>query len=328
MPAVKLICTTALKTSIEDLQVQFEREAGCTLGTTYGASAQLTKRLVEGEPADVVVLTRPGIDEMVQAGKVVSGSDLAIASSDTMVGVKQGTPKPDISTVEKFKQAMLAAKSIAYSGPGSGASGAHVAKVFEELGIPRQDRARPRWPGWIDRQLSGARRSRDRHAAGRRTDDGAGCRDRRTPAPGHRPHHTVRNRRSYCCARERRQGARAVPAHSRLARRDEGERADASGLTPVQRSPSLPRKGEGSERRAQRDARRVGLARSDMEKSPHPAHASREAPSPSGEGWRKLHGRYFGVIGPNAPFFESLSHFSISALRCAASRSGVPPMKR
>jgi molybdate transport system substrate-binding protein len=52
-----------------------------------------------------------------------------------MVGVKQGTPRPDISTVEKFKEALLQAKSLAYSGPGAGASGAHAAKVIEELGI-------------------------------------------------------------------------------------------------------------------------------------------------------------------------------------------------
>ena len=135
MPTIKLICTTALKTTIEELQAQFERDSGCKLDTVYGPSAQLTKRLAGGEPADIVVLTGPGIDEMVQAGKVASGSRLDLASSQTMVGVKKGTPKPDISTIAAFKQAMLNAKSIAYSGPGSGASGAHIVKVFEDLGI-------------------------------------------------------------------------------------------------------------------------------------------------------------------------------------------------
>ena len=135
MPTVKLICTTALKTSIEDLQPQFERDNDCRVEAVYGPSAQLTKRLAGGEPADIVVLTGPGIEEMIGIGKVVPGSSLELASSETMVGVKRGTPKPDISTIEKFKQAMLNAKSIAYSGPGSGASGAHIVKVFEQLGI-------------------------------------------------------------------------------------------------------------------------------------------------------------------------------------------------
>ena len=135
MPTIKLICTTALKTTIDELQPQFEREIGSRLEASYGPSAQLTKRLAEGEPADIVMLTGPGIDEMIRLGKVAPGSRLDLASSETMVGVKNGTPKPDISTIEKFKQAMLAAKSIAYSGPGSGASGAHIVKVFEDLGI-------------------------------------------------------------------------------------------------------------------------------------------------------------------------------------------------
>lgn len=132
---VKLICSTALKSSLEDLLPGFEKANGQKVEASYGASAQLTKRLMDGEAADAVVLTRPGIEEMIKVGKVVAGSGLDVASSQTMVAVKQGTPRPDISTAEKFKQALLAAKSIAYSGPGSGASGAHIAKVVEQLGI-------------------------------------------------------------------------------------------------------------------------------------------------------------------------------------------------
>ncbi len=132
---IKLICTTALKTSLDELLPQFERASGHKVEPSYGPSAQLTKRLAKGEAADAVVLTGPGIEEMTKAGKVVAGSGANIASSETMVAVKKGTPRPDISTVEKFKQAMLAAKSIAYSGPGAGASGAHIAKIVQELGI-------------------------------------------------------------------------------------------------------------------------------------------------------------------------------------------------
>jgi molybdate transport system substrate-binding protein len=140
--SVKILCTTALKTSLDELLPQFERASGYTVAPHYGPSAQLTRRLAEGEAADAVVLTGSGIDEMVKAGKVVAGTRLDIASSETMVGVKSGSPKPDISTVEKFKQAMLAAKSIAYSGPGAGASGAHIANVFADLGI--LDATRPK----------------------------------------------------------------------------------------------------------------------------------------------------------------------------------------
>ncbi len=142
MPTVKLICTTALKSSLDDMLADFERANGVRVETSYGPSAQLTKRLVEGEAADAVVLTPSGIDEMTRLRKIVSGTIAEIARSDTMVAVRQGTPRPDISTAEKFKQAMLAAKSIAYSGPGAGASGAHIAKVIERLGIADALRAK------------------------------------------------------------------------------------------------------------------------------------------------------------------------------------------
>jgi molybdate transport system substrate-binding protein len=128
---LKLICTTALKTSLDELLPQFERK----VEVCYGPSGQLTKIIAGGEPCDAVVLAGAGLDEMIEISKVIPGSRLGIANSRTMIAVKQGTPRPDVSTAEKFKQALLAAKSIAYSRPGTGVSGGHVAKVIEQLGI-------------------------------------------------------------------------------------------------------------------------------------------------------------------------------------------------
>jgi molybdate transport system substrate-binding protein len=131
MTAIRFLCSTALKSSLDEMLSQF---AG-PVDVQYGPSAQLTKRLADGEAADAAVLTGTGFDELAKLGKVVANSRLAIARSTTMLAVKQGTPYPDISTVEKFKQALLAAKSLAFSGPGSGASGAHAAKILAQLGI-------------------------------------------------------------------------------------------------------------------------------------------------------------------------------------------------
>src|SRR5262245_62178959 len=128
---IKFLCTTALKTTLDDTLARFEHK----VEPSYGPSAQLCRRLAEGEFADAVVLTGPGFDDMAKFGKVDPGSRLRVARSQTMVGVKKGAPRPDISTLEKFKQALLAAKSVAYSGPGAGASGAHIASVIAQLGI-------------------------------------------------------------------------------------------------------------------------------------------------------------------------------------------------
>jgi molybdate transport system substrate-binding protein len=131
MATIRFLCSTALKSSLDELLAAFEHR----VEPSYGPSAQLTKRLAEGEAADAVVLTGPGFGEMATLGKVTPASRLTIARSATMLAVKQGTPRPDISTVETFKQAMLNARSLAFSGPSAGASGAHVAKVLERLGI-------------------------------------------------------------------------------------------------------------------------------------------------------------------------------------------------
>jgi molybdate transport system substrate-binding protein len=86
MPStIRLICTTALKTSLDELLPQFEHATGHTVEAGYGPSAQLTKRLTDGEPADAVVLTGPGLAEMTTLGKIAAGSRLDIASSETMV---------------------------------------------------------------------------------------------------------------------------------------------------------------------------------------------------------------------------------------------------
>ncbi len=135
MTKISFLCTTALKSTLDTMLAQFERAAGCTVDVSYGPSARLVTRLNDGEAADAAVLTGPGFDAMAKAGKVDAATRLPIARSATMVAVKKGTAKPDIATPEQFKQALLSARSIAYSGPGAGASGAHIAKVVEQLGI-------------------------------------------------------------------------------------------------------------------------------------------------------------------------------------------------
>jgi molybdate transport system substrate-binding protein len=134
--AIKVLSSTAMKMVFEELAPRFERETGYQLAVSLGPSAQLEKRLGEGEPADVAIVTSAGAKGLISRGTLTAGSLVDIARSSIGVAVAKGTPKPDISSAENFKRAMLAAKSIACSKPiGGGQSGAHLAKVFEQLGI-------------------------------------------------------------------------------------------------------------------------------------------------------------------------------------------------
>ncbi len=137
MPAdVKVLSTTAMKTVFEELTPRFERATGHRLNVNLGPSLRLEKQLADGEAVDVAIVTAAGLKDLVAGGKIVPGSLVDIANSPLGVAVQKGAPKPDISTADAFKRAMLAAKSAAMSKPvGGGQSGVHMAKVFEQLGI-------------------------------------------------------------------------------------------------------------------------------------------------------------------------------------------------
>jgi molybdate transport system substrate-binding protein len=137
MPAdIKVLSTTAMKTVFEELAPRFERATGHRLNVALGPSLRLEKQLADGEAADVAIVTAAGLKDLVAGGKIVAGSLVDIANSPLGVAVQKGAPKPDISTADAFKRAMLSAESVALSKPvGGGQSGVHMAKVFEQLGI-------------------------------------------------------------------------------------------------------------------------------------------------------------------------------------------------
>ena len=133
---IKLLSTTALKTSIDELTARFESASGKKLIASYAPSTQIAKRVAEGEFSDVAIATGSGIDDLIKHGRVAPGTRVDIARSAIGVAVRPGTTRPDISSVDAFKRALLAAKSIGMSNPqGGGASGIHLWDVFERLGI-------------------------------------------------------------------------------------------------------------------------------------------------------------------------------------------------
>jgi molybdate transport system substrate-binding protein len=99
-------------------------------------------RLERGEPADVLIMVGYALGDLVKQGKVVSESRVDLVNSPIGIAVKSGAPKPDISSADSVKQALLAAKTIAYS---DSASGVYVStEMFAKLGIidAMKDKAR------------------------------------------------------------------------------------------------------------------------------------------------------------------------------------------
>src|SRR6201999_4255171 len=112
---------------------------GHHLTIVYDTIATLKKRIDTGETADVVILSHPILQDYENNGRVAKGSSVDIGASYVAVGVRAGSPRPDISTPEKLKAALLATGSISYADPSKGgASGIYIAKVIERLGITDQ----------------------------------------------------------------------------------------------------------------------------------------------------------------------------------------------
>jgi molybdate transport system substrate-binding protein len=136
---VKVMSTVALTPALDELTNKYENSSGNKLVIVYGTIADLKKRIEAGETADVMILSRPALDDLQAQGKVVRGSIANVGSSYVAIGIRAGTPKPDISTAEALKTALLATKSISYADPAKGgASGVYFAKVLERLGIADQ----------------------------------------------------------------------------------------------------------------------------------------------------------------------------------------------
>ena len=145
---IKVLSTTAMKTVFDELGPQFEHATGHRIDATFGPSLQLEKRLGDGEAADMAIVSLAGAKDLVAQGRIVAGSVVDLCGSALGVAVPKGAPKPDLSSVEGFKRALLAAKAIACSKPvGGGQSGVHMAKVFAQLGIADAMQAKAKYGG-------------------------------------------------------------------------------------------------------------------------------------------------------------------------------------
>ena len=145
---IKVLSAGAVKAVIVNVGDAFEKETGHKLAASFG-TVGVTRQKLAAEPADVVIMTDVAIDEAIRQGSVVAGTRNDIARAGVGVGVKEGAPRPDISTPEAFKQTLLAAKSLVYVDPAQGAtSGIHFAGVLQRLGIADAVKSKTiLWPG-------------------------------------------------------------------------------------------------------------------------------------------------------------------------------------
>ena len=138
---LEVIISGGFSAAYREVLPEFERTAGIKVTTRSGGSFgndpnTIGAQLRRGVVADVVILSREGLAGLIEEGRIVSGTDTDLARASLGVAVRTGAPKPDISTVESFKQTLLRAKSVTFT---SSTSGVYLTTtLFPRLGIADQ----------------------------------------------------------------------------------------------------------------------------------------------------------------------------------------------
>jgi molybdate transport system substrate-binding protein len=133
---VKLLSAGALTAAMGELMPQFERSSGHKVTVTYGNINALADQVERGAEQDVVITSHARIQALIKAGRVAPLSQINVASVGGGIAIRKGASKPDLSSVESLKSALLAAKSVSYGDPGVGnPTGIHMTKIIDRLGI-------------------------------------------------------------------------------------------------------------------------------------------------------------------------------------------------
>jgi molybdate transport system substrate-binding protein len=140
MEKVRMLSMLGLMGAMRSLSSGFEAETGIHVDADFAPTLALLKRLRDGEAADLVILTREGLDEVIAEGRVLAGGAANLARSYVGIAVRAGQAQPDIGSEAALRKALLAARSVAYSR--LGASGVYFAQLIARMGIATEINAK------------------------------------------------------------------------------------------------------------------------------------------------------------------------------------------
>ena len=135
MTSIRILSGGATQGLVERVRAEFEKTSGCTLDGTFSAVGAMRDKLLAGEPADVVILSRALVDELAAGGHVVTASIRDVARVATSVAVRAGDPLPDVATAGGLRAALAAADEIHFPDPAQATAGIHFAGVIRQLGL-------------------------------------------------------------------------------------------------------------------------------------------------------------------------------------------------
>lgn len=140
----------APKEALTALVPEFEKKTGHKVHIAYIVITAMQQKLTAGEKPDMVLMPVPAIEARVKDGSLRADAWAKLGVVSVGLVVREGAVQPDISTLDSFKAAMLGAKSVVHANPGATPSGAHLAKVWEQLGIADAMKAKVRFANALD----------------------------------------------------------------------------------------------------------------------------------------------------------------------------------
>lgn len=145
MKTVRILSGGAAQGLVESLRPTFETRSGCAIDGVFGAVGAMKARLLSGEPADLLILSRTLIDELAGIGHVATASIADIGAVPTSVAVRNGDAQPTLGSADELRAALDAADEIHFPDPELSTAGIHFAKVLQQLGLKDEvaDRLRP-----------------------------------------------------------------------------------------------------------------------------------------------------------------------------------------
>jgi molybdate transport system substrate-binding protein len=135
---LKLISSMATREVLNELAARYERDTGQKIATEAAGGVDVAKRVQNGEAVDIVVLASNAIDKLIADGKALPGR-VDLVQSGVSIAVRAGAPRPDVSSEDALKRAVLNAKTLSYS---TGPSGVYLEKMFARWGVLEQIRPR------------------------------------------------------------------------------------------------------------------------------------------------------------------------------------------
>lgn len=132
---INLLSGGAASAVVKGVQAEFEKETGCTVHGSFSAVGMMREQLIGGAPCDLVILTRPLIDELLASGHVMAGSARSLGRVKTGVAVRAGEAHPAVDTRDALAAALRAAKGIYFPDPDKATAGIHFMNVLKALGL-------------------------------------------------------------------------------------------------------------------------------------------------------------------------------------------------